>query len=257
MKEVLIEKLSILAGELGRSPTRDEYLSFCNGAVSSRAYEREFGSYTNMLLSQGLKARVPQEKCDVTCDKCGKSFEKTIGNILKTNRNFCSRSCSAKFNNRFRSTKHTSLPKRLYTVRLVSSYLYLINVVSCQNCGSTYVRKGNRFSRYNTCSGLCRMEWGMKNKVMKDCVTRSGANTYDSIRSNARNYSKHFYEPSCENCGYDKYYEVCHIKDLKDFSREETLYEVNNKDNLVHLCPNCHWEFDKGVLKLCEFRGKS
>jgi hypothetical protein len=25
---------------------------------------------------------------------------------------------------------------------------------------------------------------------------------------------------------------------------------VNSLDNLVGLCPNCHWEFDHGLLQL-------
>ena len=51
-------------------------------------------------------------------------------------------------------------------------------------------------------------------------------------------------------CGYDKHYEVCYIKDLKDFSRDETFYEINHKSNLIHLCCNCHWEFDKGLIDI-------
>ena len=77
-----------------------------------------------------------------------------------------------------------------------------------------------------------------------------GANAYDTIRQNARTYSKYFYPAKCLLCNYDKHYEVCHVKDLKDFSGDETIFEVNNKTNLIHLCPNCHWEFDHGQISL-------
>ena len=77
-----------------------------------------------------------------------------------------------------------------------------------------------------------------------------GANAYDTIRQNARTYSKYFYSAKCLLCNYDKHYEVCHVKDLKDFSGDETIFEVNNKTNLIHLCPNCHWEFDHGQISL-------
>ncbi len=30
--------------------------------------------------------------------------------------------------------------------------------------------------------------------------------------------------------------------------------EVNSKDNIIQLCPNCHWEFDKGLLSLQQIR---
>jgi predicted HNH restriction endonuclease len=43
---------------------------------------------------------------------------------------------------------------------------------------------------------------------------------------------------------------VCHIKPISSF--EETVYlsVINSQDNLVLLCPNCHWEFDNGHLEL-------
>jgi len=55
---------------------------------------------------------------------------------------------------------------------------------------------------------------------------------------------------SCRVCGYDKHVEVCHIKAIKSFDDSATFSEVNSIHNLVFLCPNCHWEFDKGLLNL-------
>jgi 5-methylcytosine-specific restriction endonuclease McrA len=57
-------------------------------------------------------------------------------------------------------------------------------------------------------------------------------------------------ERVCQNCGYDKHVQICHIKPIKNFEETATLSEVNASDNLVVLCPNCHWEFDHGLLKL-------
>ena len=94
----------------------------------------------------------------------------------------------------------------------------------------------------------------MKQRLMKDVVKRNDANKYDTVRKNARLYSKYFYPTKCMICDYDKHYEVCHVKDLKDFTREETIYEVNNKTNLIHLCPNCHWEFDHNQLDIQKIR---
>jgi predicted restriction endonuclease len=53
----------------------------------------------------------------------------------------------------------------------------------------------------------------------------------------------------CSNCSYDKHYEVCHIKDVKHFPEESFLSEVNQIDNLISYCRNCHWEFDNGLLQ--------
>lgn len=68
-----------------------------------------------------------------------------------------------------------------------------------------------------------------------------------------RGYSKPMVKgrvKSCVNCGYDKHVEVCHIKAIKDFDLCATVGEVNDPSNLILLCPNCHWEFDNGLLKL-------
>lgn len=56
------------------------------------------------------------------------------------------------------------------------------------------------------------------------------------------------------NCGYNKHYEVCHVKDIKDFDRDSTVYEINHADNLIHLCPNCHWEFDNQGITLTDIK---
>ena len=53
-------------------------------------------------------------------------------------------------------------------------------------------------------------------------------------------------EYKCTSCGYDKHVEIHHIKSISSFIVDSTatLYDVNNPDNLVYLCPNCHWEID-------------
>ena len=41
-------------------------------------------------------------------------------------------------------------------------------------------------------------------------------------------------------------------KDLavSDFDDSALISEINSKDNLIALCPNHHWEYDHGLLKL-------
>lgn len=56
----------------------------------------------------------------------------------------------------------------------------------------------------------------------------------------------------CSNCGYSKHIQLCHIKPIKDFSDDTLLKDVNSPDNIIQLCPNCHWEFDHGLLNLKE-----
>ena len=54
----------------------------------------------------------------------------------------------------------------------------------------------------------------------------------------------------CEVCGYEKFIEICHIRAVADFPAEATLEEINARDNLIALCPNCHRELDSGLLRL-------
>ena len=57
-------------------------------------------------------------------------------------------------------------------------------------------------------------------------------------------------EMKCAVCGYDKHVEIAHIKAVSEFSDDTTIKEINSIDNLIALCPNHHWEYDNGVLKL-------
>ncbi|MFZ8310550.1 HNH endonuclease [Staphylococcus aureus] len=51
-------------------------------------------------------------------------------------------------------------------------------------------------------------------------------------------------------CGYAKHYEVCHIKAINQFDSNTRLSEVNDINNLVALCRNCHWELDHGLISI-------
>lgn len=76
-----------------------------------------------------------------------------------------------------------------------------------------------------------------------------------AVAAKIRGYAKTIYNASdkpkyCVNCGYSKHYEVCHIRAVKTFPDDATMREVHALDNLIALCPNCHWEFDNGLLNI-------
>ena len=72
-----------------------------------------------------------------------------------------------------------------------------------------------------------------------------------SIQKNARStYFENTVSPKCEICGYSHHVEVAHIKPVSEFSKTATIREINSIDNLIGLCPNHHWEYDHGILKL-------
>ena len=64
------------------------------------------------------------------------------------------------------------------------------------------------------------------------------------IRNFARSWLKDMRQAPCEECGYTKHVELAHIKDVSSFPDSALLSEVNSRENVRSLCPNCHWEFD-------------
>ena len=77
------------------------------------------------------------------------------------------------------------------------------------------------------------------------------SNKYAKIRYHAREvHEKELKE--CQQCGYSKHIEICHIKPIKDFPENATIKEINDRSNIIGLCPNCHWEFDHGLLSINE-----
>lgn len=76
-----------------------------------------------------------------------------------------------------------------------------------------------------------------------------------AVAAKIRGYGQTIYKNSdkpkyCIHCGYSKFYEICHIIAVKDFPDTATMAEVHAIDNLIALCPNCHWEYDHGMLSI-------
>lgn len=78
---------------------------------------------------------------------------------------------------------------------------------------------------------------------------------YQSYRSAIRKIAEAIYKASdkpccCAKCGYSNHIEIAHIKAVADFDDSSTIAEINSINNLIALCPNHHWEYDNGLLKL-------
>ena len=163
------------------------------------------------------------------CLKCEKELYK------KYTKKFCSRTCAAIFNN-------INYPKRSKEK---------MNWPKCHSCNNNITkRKSGKF-----CS-ICILE----NKHIKNPITeksifeiskRKDANRFSVVRHHARKlYKSLLLEPKCESCGYNKHVEVCHKKPISTFPENALIKEINEKDNILLLCPNCHWEFDHGMLEI-------
>lgn len=145
-----------------------------------------------------------------------------------SNQKFCSRSCSATFTNKIS-------PKRKTTRR-------------CAKCDNTVANSRtslceNHLSLYKSSDDYKTMTIGeYRNK--QSVVNKHPSWKHSSIRNFARSWLKHLTKQPCRHCGYDKHVELAHVKAVSEFSDDALLLEVNNEENVIPLCPNCHWEFD-------------
>jgi len=143
------------------------------------------------------------------------------------NPSFCCRSCSAKYNN-------VLFPKR----KLVRP---------CSVCGSQ--RSSFKHSRCDKCQREY-LDRKIKNRTIGQYRTalhlsgRHGSWVHAQVRQMSRQWNKDLKLLPCAKCGYDKHVELCHIKPLNSFPDTAILSEVNSPQNIIQLCPNCHWEFD-------------
>lgn len=146
------------------------------------------------------------------CLECGK-FTK--------NPKFCSRSCSAKYNNR-------KYPKRLAKKRY------------CKNCGKELKgsKRGNKLFCNLECHNL------HKEKVyIKKWISGEESGTTGNKKPGISGYVKHYLLKKsgykCQKCGWNEInptlgYPVLEIHHM-DGNREN-----NRPKNLIVLCPNCH-----------------
>jgi predicted HNH restriction endonuclease len=170
---------------------------------------------------------------EVECLNCTTKFNKKNSEITKSPNNFCSRSCSASYTNKI-------TPKRALEGNCKECNKSIPSALSfCKEC-SKWTRSPIKGRFY------------YDDKTLEE-ATREGkkASRYCTIREYARKtLLKSGIEKNCKNCGYDKHVEVCHIKSISSFDLSTTIKEINDLSNLIYLCPNCHWELDKGILEL-------
>lgn len=184
-------------------------------------------NHSHLFCSNSCHAKYKSDKnsTSLQCDQCNCTIVKINSSISR--KNFCSKSCATKFNN------------KLYPKRKMSG--------TCLSCEATI--SGSR--KY--CSKCFKLEkrndWdSMTMQYMKD---RYGVNRYSIIRTLARKaYKDSGGARECLQCKYKTHIEICHITPIASFDADATLYIVNNLSNLVALCPNHHWELDNKVLKL-------
>jgi len=145
-----------------------------------------------------------------TCLQCGKET---------SNPKFCSTSCAATYNNK-------RAPKRRK-----------IQTGVCAYCGKP------TYNRRKYCPGCYYKMLDSYTLADVQYDKHHISSAWALVRTRARVIMSK--EPQvCCKCGYSKHVEVAHIRPIKDFPITTKVSEVNDKSNLMLLCPNCHWEFD-------------
>ena len=156
------------------------------------------------------------------------------------NPKFCSRSCAAVTNNKLVPKRKPEGKCKMCNKIITSGRSY------CSECWNT-----------NDFLSIIKNKDKSIEHHAKVILNRAKLqNWHRRVRITGRiKYLKLHPNPKCERCGYDKYIEVCHIIGLKEFEKENINYKiVNDILNLVGLCRNCHWEFDKGLFPITEIK---
>ena len=188
-----------------------------------------FCSTSCRILSRGFS---PIRK--VGCVQCNKQFEKRFCEIKRTKNNFCSQSCAGQYNNK-------NLPKRKAKLR------------KCRACD--VMIGGEEYGQRVHCFECIKNKKHYKGRptemqTIEELTKRDGqqSNRYSQIRYHGRNlYKKELSSLCCEKCGYDKHVELCHKQAISEFDKNTLVLEVNRRDNIMFLCPNCHWEYDHNL----------
>lgn len=139
------------------------------------------------------------------------------------NKKYCSRTCANTHTN-------TLFPKRKPTKK-------------CKTCNKVSSFRGIYCSK--ECNPKIIKIKGTLQDVLYTTHHKSSAFAY--VRENARRVAKNLGFTKCSKCGYDKHFEVCHIKPISEFPLDTPISEINNSKNLIPLCPNCHWELDHNL----------
>ena len=190
----------------------------------------------NKYCSKECQSRGQKTTVKVNCKNCGKEFEKTNSQIKRHPNSFCSQSCNAIYNNAFNAN-------------LIASRKKPQNVCKEEKC-NVNIRSEERYCNKHNPIYIARRK--IINSTIADYERLSGrhANKYAGIRDIGKRIAyKSGLLTKCFLCDFDKVVECCHIKSISDWDKSTLILEVNHKSNLIGLCPNHHYCFDKGKLE--------
>ena len=175
-----------------------------------------------LFIHEGEKKR---EALEVQCDYCGKTFLKAKRFVKNGKKNFCCKECIYKSNVKPR-------------IRL-----------QCDYCGKTFERleeklKGSK-SGYYFCSKKCK---DLAQKIESGFIKMIPSHYNNGDYIDYRKVAFENYEHKCHVCGYNEHEELLQVHHI------DTNRFNNIKENLVILCPTCHWSLTLKVAIINENR---
>jgi len=175
-----------------------------------------------LMSKNGLNSKVNFLKNEVVnCLNCQVEFKSCISDSRK----FCSKSCSATFNNKKRCLINEEKIKKEKR-----KHRPLKNFGLCLNCNVDIIRENNRNSRYpKYCSLPCQAIFRMNERVSKGIASTKTLKLF-LVKNNGE---------KCMKCGWCEKNPITNKVPI-ELEHKDGNSENNNLDNLELLCPNCH-----------------
>lgn len=205
------------------------------------------GRFCSLKCSRQFQKETLKKKSSFICANCPNILYRSPNEVKKAKNGylFCSRTCMAIYNNKNCLNLINSKKKRIDRIckECGGTYKRFLKVVGkrCEDCYEKYTISRRSTSYWN--------EFTLKEFYEKHPkLTKFQAKA--RISDLCRNQHGVLKNNPCENCGYKLHIEFCHIKPRSSFSEDAKIGEINSRNNIIILCPNCHWELDRGILKL-------
>lgn len=117
--------------------------------------------------------------------------------------------------------------------------------IFCESCNTEIPRFSWRDRRKRFCEACNIHNKDWTKITYREVVGKRLYQKHSRIRELARQiFRKSNIKKCCSICGYDKHYEIHHIKSIGEFDLDTPISIINDLSNLVALCPNHHWEAD-------------
>jgi hypothetical protein len=164
------------------------------------------------------------------------NFCKKCQNIINVNgrervcqvkkKKFCSRSCSASYNNQIRDSLRVETIVK--SKKIESKVKFEMDGKNIEKVFLSEMTKDEIFSRFKTYQAA-------RNYICKNAI---------------KVYKDSGKKRLCIKCGYFLITDIAHRKPVSDFTGDTKIKEINHIDNLMAMCKNHHWEFDHGFLEI-------